>query len=404
MELTVLRARAICMSCQSRLPPRMEAWYESESGTTWCETCGRFELQERAIEAQQNGTTDAVIEAVSRVVEDGPATTNLDEPAQTNEEPPPAAPRADRAVAVESAGDDHLTGGDQVVEASSPGPVPPAVHHDAPPLAPLVEAGEGDEDDGAEARRTRSVTSLLGRLRPGGAAADAETSAPPHEWPFERVLATGAGPVLDPEMTLPLDRGDAGEGRVGQTLEAARIHGLEVLHGLRIDPTIEAIDHLVVSANGVWVIRAVPVLAGPLERRDVGDWFTADPRLHIDGEDRSSLVTTVRAQVEAVLAAMVRSSFSDVPVRGVLCFGSVQAGWVKDPFVIDGISVTWRRHVVEPLLEPVQFDVRARTALVHALAGSVSGEPCADPDPDPDADADDGSAGSSRALNRSATG
>lgn len=242
----------------------------------------------------------------------------------------------------------------------------PEVHHPAPPPTALGQA----LDDGIDERRARSVTSIIGRLRTPGDG-EAPAAARP-AWPFDRVdQASAAPPTLDPEMTLPLDRGEVGEGRVGQTLEGARIHGLEVLHGLRIAAEVEPIDHLVVAVNGVWVIRAVPVLTGKLERRDVGDWFTADPRLHIDGDDHSDLVAVVRRQVEAVTGVLAQSSFSDLPIRGVLCFGSVQPGWVAEPFVIDGISVTWRRRLVEPLLDPVLVDLRSRTALVHALAGSV---------------------------------
>lgn len=238
VELTVLRARAVCSSCNSKLPPRTEAWWDDEERRVTCVTCERYRRL------------------------------------PTDPGPPPVA-------------------------------VPP------PPLE------------------------------------------------------------LDPSLARPLDRGDMGEGRVGQTLEESRIQGLEVLHGLQFSPAASPVDHLVVAVNGVWVVHAVPALEGRLERRDLGDWFDADPRLHIADEDRSALVTVVRGQVEAVTAVLAGSSFSDIPIRGVLCFGSVQPGWVSEPFVIDRISVTWRGRLVEPMLDPVLVDLRSRTALLHALAAAV---------------------------------
>ncbi|HEX2575906.1 MAG TPA: NERD domain-containing protein [Aquihabitans sp.] len=260
---------------------------------------------------------------------------------------------------------------DQVPTAEPSAPVeaptlPPEVHHPAPAPAALGEELSSPEDE----RRSRSVTSIIGRLR--AADDDDDDVAGTEGSAFDRILDTPlVPPGLDPDHTLPLDRGDMGEGRVGQTLEAARVHNLEVLHGLRVAADVAPIDHLVVAVNGVWVVHAVPVLDGRLEKRDLGDWFNADPRLHIADVDRSELVALVRSQVEAVTTAVARTPFSDIPVRGVLCFGSIQPGWVSDPFVIDGISVTWRRRLVEPLLAPVLIDVKSRTALLHALAGAV---------------------------------
>ena len=45
--------------------------------------------------------------------------------------------------------------------------------------------------------------------------------------------------------------------------------------------------------------------------------------------------------------------FAAVSIRPVVCFGTVPPGWVQQPFVVDGVSVTWRNHLVEPMLDPV---------------------------------------------------
>lgn len=268
------------------------------------------------------------------------------------------------------------------------GPAPEGLVHprtpeaEAMPSVPMHHAGPTGTDlpDGppvADPRRREAVTSLVGRLRPVHGALD--DLAERTDRVFDRILdAPAAPPSIDPSLALPLHRGDMGEGRVGQTLEAARIQGLEVLHGVSVVPGApEPVDHLVVAVNGVWVVRAVPVLTGRLERRDLGDWFNADPRLFVADEDRSVLVAGVRAQVEATTALLADNSFADIPVRGVICFGSIQPGWVHEPFVLDGVSITWRSRLVEPMLDPVLVDVRSRTAVVHSLAASVTGSPAA---------------------------
>ena len=173
------------------------------------------------------------------------------------------------------------------------------------------------------------------------------------------------------EATEVLDRGDMGEGRIGQMLEAARIHGIEVLHGLCMGPARVVVDHLVIAANGVWVVDAVPALEGKLERRDLGDWFTSDPRLYVAGSDRSDLLAASQQQTSGVASLLQTSEFEAVVVRGVLCFETVQPGWVTAPFVLDGTTVTWRRHLVEPMLTPVILGTEIRQSLTRFFTSNA---------------------------------
>ena len=46
MELVVLRARAVCESCRSKLPPRTEAWWDAEARRAVCVTCERYDRLE----------------------------------------------------------------------------------------------------------------------------------------------------------------------------------------------------------------------------------------------------------------------------------------------------------------------------------------------------------------------
>lgn len=375
MELTVLRARAVCASCNSKLPPRSDVWMSIDSDDVWCETCGRFEQMGRAETLAD--PVGAAVENAAGLVETGRslaervservAESLLDEVAVEQADEPVGDAEPSALFGLQ---DDEPT----VAEA-----VDPVAAVDEPRPGPDGhEAGPAAEPEPAEdAGRSAAVTSLVPRMRLTEVRGPTDPRPEGCDAPADRlriadpISEPAAEPSEEPSATSStvemLPRGDVGEGRVGQTLEAARIHGLEVLHGIGLGPDAEPMQHLVVSGNGLWVIRAVPVLSGKLERQDVGDWFTADPRLYIGDSDRTALVTEVRCQVDFLASLLARTPFSDVPVRGVLCFGSVQPGWVSEPFVVDAVSITWRSRLVEPFLDPVRVDRRTRARLVQAL-------------------------------------
>ena len=187
----------------------------------------------------------------------------------------------------------------------------------------------------------------------------------------------GAGALVDGDVLvddLPLndgvERGDPGDSPVGRALEMARASGIEVLHDLSVAPG-EMIDHLVLAVNGLWVIRSEATLDGPLERRDLGDWFTADPRLYVGETDRSDLVDDARDRAVTLRRFLASTSFADIPVRPVVTFGDVPAGWVTEPFSLAGVSVTWGSGLVEPMLDPVMVDNVTRAQLLQVLVDAA---------------------------------
>lgn len=350
VELTVLRARAVCASCDSRLPPRSEAFVDSKNGTVWCVTCERYER----LEAEETTARAAWEAEVLRSATEERAP----EPAESSDFEGFLAPGGRAAVANEAEEEFEDQGNDP----AEPARAPTGLHHESPPETAIGPAAV-----------TPTGAGVVTRLRLRTPSRRTGNSGLPEEFSFDRVMDQRPDHQPDVACVSSVDRGDPGEERVGQTLEAARIHGLEVLHQPTM-PVREAIDHLAVCTNGIWVVKAVAALTGRLERRDGGDWFTADPRLHIGGDDRSHLVAVVRRQVEAVSAVASDAGFSDIPVRGVLCFGSVNPEWVTDPFVIDGISVTWRARLIDPMLGPALIDTRTRASLVQTLASVRSSE------------------------------
>lgn len=333
MELVPLRARATCTSCLSKLPPRTEVYWDAAAQTATCLTCMHLILQEEAtVEAEAHPE-----EPVVTVEQAWP------EPVETDIDAPPA-------------WGEMLSSQDEPRPAASDAEEGPA---SAPGLVPEAQPSEETEPEpipGAD---------LL------GPAAPSPFTAAPRAVSHGLTIRRGAGSAGSREDPVSaeteLDRGDMGEGRVGQTIEAARIHGLEVLHGFDVASGVHPIDHLVIAVNGIWVVRAQDVLTGRLERRDLGDWFSADPRLFVKDEDATHLIDETRRQVDALRARLGPTSFGDVTVRGVVCFGTAPAGWVSDPFDIANVKVTWRNLLVEPMLDPVTLDDDARLRLTTML-------------------------------------
>lgn len=443
MKVTALRARARCQVCDSKLPPRTEAFWDEATRTAVCLTCARMTGLEE--------TPAAPVPPPESVAPPVSAEASPPVPPQTvvPSAPAPAAPAASTHTtpvapvppskpllpapgpipdAATSAADAPLTFD---APATGPKPVrrprlttpvrtrpplqssreprppqpavedrqPPLVADSQPPLPPRrpaapvlpprnpaapdvdeptadpVVGNEPDVDDEPQwndppapsflasrhedqSRHVRASAGLIGRLRNVG-------------------QDQGAGALVDGDVLvddLPLndgvERGDPGDSVVGRALESARESGIEVLHQLAVGHD-ERIDHLVVAVNGLWVIRSEAVLAGPLERRDLGDWFTADPRLYVGDDDRSDLVNDVRDRAGTLRRFLASTSFADIPVRPVVTFGEVPAGWVSDPFSLAGVSVTWGSMLVEPMLDPVMVDKVTRAQLVQLLVDTA---------------------------------
>jgi len=229
---------------------------------------------------------------------------------------------------------------------------------DADADADAAPADGGDPGPDADpAVHVQSAADLISRLRSVTA----------------RTLPTGhhRDPLLVERPDALVERGPIDDSPVTRVLEAARIHGLEVLHGIELDG-VDRIDHLIVAVNGIWVVQEERTLTGLLDKRDLGDWFTADARLYIGEHDRTDLVVETRDRAEALRRFLAPTPHFEVPSRPVVCFGDVAPGWVTEPFVLGGVSVTWRTHLVEPMLDPVLLDRDTRSELVHLFADAAA--------------------------------
>lgn len=319
MKLMRLRYDGSCHLCAAAIPARTQAWWDRAEKRVTCVNC--------------RGADD-------------PAPAG---PAESVGGPPQA---VDVAVVVM---------GEEPIEVSGPPPVPESTPEEAedPPTADPVEPLLLDDAD----RGIAGASARAERQRRSQKRDEAVRSKHPKIGGF--LLAA----FDDPTSTKVWDQGAVGEERVGGTLEQARARGIEVLHDRAIPRSRANIDHLAITPSGVWVIDAKRYLNGKLERRDVGGFFKTDHRLYIGGRDKTPLVHGVRKQMDIVATALEGTDFAEVPVRGALCFVDVQLGWFAKPFTIKGVNVTWRKHLVEPMLTSVTVDEANRHALTHFLAG-----------------------------------
>lgn len=119
----------------------------------------------------------------------------------------------------------------------------------------------------------------------------------------------------EPQHEEAFRRGAAGERKVAATLTKHLSPGTAVLlHNRRIPGKRGDIDHLAVSATGVWVIDTKAARGQVRIRRPL----LRAARLMINGRNRSNLIDGLDRQVTAVHEAL--ADHPDVRVRGVLCF------------------------------------------------------------------------------------
>jgi hypothetical protein len=132
--------------------------------------------------------------------------------------------------------------------------------------------------------------------------------------------------------------GTPGEVRVAQVLD--ELPDVVALHDRKVPHSRANIDHLAITAAGIWVIDTKRYVDQTISRRDRGGLFHPDPRLLVGGRDRTSLVEAMTRQLEVVTAASSDLLGSAV-VRALLCFVDGAWGLLPKPFQVRGVAVCW---------------------------------------------------------------
>ena len=153
----------------------------------------------------------------------------------------------------------------------------------------------------------------------------------------------------DPQSTKAWASGAKGEVALGTRLDKQASESLAVLHDRRIPGTKANIDHIVVTAGGVFVVDAKRYVGKRPELRVEGGILRPRvEKLMVGGRDRTKLVDGVLGQVERVRAVL---GDEDVSVAGVLCF--VEADWplVGAFFSTRGVRVVSPRRLSKILAQ-----------------------------------------------------
>jgi hypothetical protein len=150
----------------------------------------------------------------------------------------------------------------------------------------------------------------------------------------------------EPQSTRAWERGAVGEERLGTRLDTLTGQGTAVLHDRRIPGSRANIDHIAVTANGVWVIDAKRYQGRPTLRVEGGIPRPRVERLLVGTRDCTKLVDGALRQVDLVRAAL---EHQDIPVAGALCF--LDADWplIGGAFTTRGIQVLWPNRLAELL-------------------------------------------------------
>lgn len=149
--------------------------------------------------------------------------------------------------------------------------------------------------------------------------------------------------------------GAVGEERLGARLDSLVSESVAVLHDRRIPGTKANIDHIAVTAAGVWVIDAKRYKGRPELKVEGGLLRPRVEKVLVGRRDCTKLVDGVLKQV-----GLVRDVVGDLPVTGVLCF--VEADWplFGGSFTSRDIHVLWPKRLAKMLTEDAgDLDVMA---------------------------------------------
>ena len=140
--------------------------------------------------------------------------------------------------------------------------------------------------------------------------------------------------------------GAVGEERLGARLDSLASASLAVLHDRRIPGTKANIDHIAITAAGIWVIDAKRYKGRPELKIEGGILRPRVEKVLVGRRDCTKLVDGVLKQID-----LVREVVDDIPVMGALCF--VEADWplIGGAFTARGVHALWPKRLAKILVE-----------------------------------------------------
>lgn len=140
--------------------------------------------------------------------------------------------------------------------------------------------------------------------------------------------------------------GAVGEERLGARLDSLASESVAVLHDRRIPGTKANVDHIAITAAGIWVIDAKRYKGRPELKIESGILRARVEKVLVGRRDCTKLVDGVLKQID-----LVRDVVGDIPVTGALCF--VEADWplIGGAFTTRGVHALWPKRLAKLLIE-----------------------------------------------------
>ncbi len=170
-----------------------------------------------------------------------------------------------------------------------------------------------------------------------------------------------AGPKASTEAWA---QGAEGEELVGQLLDELIDEKGFVLHDRRVPGRRLNLDHLVVTASGVWVDRHQE-LSRPVEPSS-GRRLVQRPRGADGGETEPE--STDRRGSCAANDRRARALHGDTTVRAVLCYTAVEVGLFARAFIMEDVTITWPNVLARSLAAPGVLTTSGQIELAERLA------------------------------------
>jgi len=136
-------------------------------------------------------------------------------------------------------------------------------------------------------------------------------------------------------------KGSEGERRLAGYIAQEVGDRVIALHDRLIPGTRGNIDHIFVSATGVWVVDA-KTYQGKVVRRQTGAPWQRENELYIGGRNRTSLAKGLVRQVDAVIAAL-RSveSLHGTDVHAAVCLVESEWALIDFPFQVGNVWIMY---------------------------------------------------------------
>ncbi len=174
----------------------------------------------------------------------------------------------------------------------------------------------------------------------------------------------------EPQHITAWGRGAGGERMLGTRLDALCAQGVLVLHDRGIPRSRANIDHVVISAAGVFVIDAKRYRGRPHLRVEGGVLRPQTETLLVGGRNGTKLLSGVAAQVDRVRAGLAAGGFTGAPVRGVLCFVEADWPWLGGTFTTAGIAVVHPKKLTAMITAAGSLTTDAMTTMHRHLAAA----------------------------------